>query len=338
MPAPAPKPVRTIALMNQKGGVGKTTTTVNLAAGIAALGRSVLLIDMDPQAHASLHLGVDGSPADTMGGQGGPAGSVYDLLLDPDADPRLCIRQVRPNLALIPAETDLAAAESELAPEPDRHKRLAAALAKVEGEYEFVLIDCPPSLGLLTTNALAAVREVLIPLQAHFLALQGMSKLLETVRLVGQSINPRLAVSGVVLCMYDAGTSHSQEVVKDLEEFFEGSRTQDVPWRSARLLRPAIRRNIKLAECPSFGQSVFDYAPTAPGAADYRALAEGLVSEWDAMLARRAGVAAPPPAKRPRKPAGPRVATTPASVPTPPPQEPPPPAVAIVPGGAGVRA
>lgn len=272
-----PALTRVIALMNQKGGVGKTTTTVNLAAGIAAQNRRVLLLDLDPQAHATLHLGVDPASASP---------SIYDVLLDPSMV-RQAVRQVRPNLGLIASTTDLAAAESELAAQPDRQQRLIRALAALSSEYEFVLIDCPPSLGLLTLNALAAAREVMVPMQAHYLALQGVGKLLETVNLVGREVNPRLRVSGVVLCMHEETTKHAREVVADIVRFFEESKSQDVPWRGARVYRPPVRRNIKLAECPSFGQTIFEYAPGCPGAQDYEKLAQTLVAEWDALLSRR---------------------------------------------------
>jgi chromosome partitioning protein len=284
MDGPAPQlapdaPTRLVALMNQKGGVGKTTTTVNLAAAFARSGRRTLVVDLDPQAHASLHLGVD---PDSL------TRTVYDVLLDPGAGIGPSVVNIAPNLDLLPAQTDLAAAESELAQSPDRNRRLSDALASSGRTHEFVLFDCPPSLGLLTLNGLVAAREVIIPMQAHFLALQGVGKLLETVRLVTSSVNPRLKVTGVVLCVHDTSSTHTQEVVADLESFFDQQREADVPWRRARVLRPAIRRNIKLAECPSFGKSIFDYAPTAPGAADYRALADGMLREWDAMLERRA--------------------------------------------------
>lgn len=277
MSGPSVKPVRTIALMNQKGGVGKTTTTVNLAASFALAGRSTLVIDLDPQGHASLHLGADPAALER---------SVYDVLLDP-SDPAKAIVEVKPNLHILPAVTDLAAAEIELATETDRLQRLEKAIANLGGKYEFILLDCPPSLGLLTLNGLTVAREVLIPMQAHFLALQGVGKLLETVRLVTKASNPRLKVLGVILCMHDPASTHVREVVADLEKFFEEGRSQETPWRFARVLRPPIRRNIKLAECPSFGQTIFDYAPQAPGAEDYKALGTQLLREWDALMAKR---------------------------------------------------
>lgn len=283
MPAAPDQPVRVIALMNQKGGVGKTTTTVNLAAAIAELDRSVLIIDLDPQAHATLHVGVDPDADDPAQGR---APTVYDLLLDPSIGLDACVRRVSDRLSILPAETDLAAAESELAGVPDRNRRLASALEAAHARYEFVLLDCPPGLGLLTLNALAAAQEVIIPMQAHFLALQGVGKLLETVRVVRDQVNPELRVAGVVLCMHDTQVSHSREVVDDLGAFFEGQRDSGMPWAHARVYRPPIRRNIKLAECPSFGQTIFQYAPWAPGAADYRELAESVVAEWDRAVRR----------------------------------------------------
>jgi len=261
---------RVIALMNQKGGVGKTTTTVNLAAALAKLGTRTLVIDLDPQAHATLHLGVDPGSLET---------SIYDVLLEPEAEMSGTLRQARENLWVLPAETDLAAVENELQDAPDRNQRLAKAINSVRDRFDAVLLDCPPALGLLTLNALAAADEVLIPMQAHFLALQGVSKLLETVTLVRQSLNSDLRVLGVVLCMHENQTTLAQEVVADLEDFFAAAAGTKVAWAGASVLTPPIRRNIKLAECPSFGQTIFEYAPTAAGAKDYTNLAKTLLGE-----------------------------------------------------------
>lgn len=311
---------RTIALMNQKGGVGKTTTAVNLAAGVSALGKRTLLIDLDPQAHATLHLGVE--PAER--------GSVYDLLLDTSlklGDVRVNARE---NLDVLPAETDLAGLENELSAASDRTRRLsnaldqhAAALPAGEKPYDFVFIDCPPSLGVLTLNGLSSVREVFIPMQAQFLALQGVSKLMETVKLVRATINPRLFVTGVIICAFDASTTHSKEVVADLDAFFEQSRGSIEPWANARVYRPAVRRNVKLAEAPSFGKTIIEYAPWCPGGLDYKQLAQTLVSEWDLLQGVKPDAAKPttkPAAKTTAKttaiPAAAPPAAPPASQPT----------------------
>lgn len=255
---------RRIAVLNQKGGVGKTTTTVNLAAALANEGHRTLVLDLDPQAHATLHLGL-------MPGRSGP--SLYEVLTQglPLADVR---RQVADNLFICGSHIDLAAAEVELIGTVGREVILRDQLAADDQSYDFVLMDCPPSLGILTLNALCAAREVFIPLQAHFLALHGLSKLLETIHLVSKRVNRDLRVSGVVLCLYESGTRLGAEVVEDLEKFFE-SRKQapNAPWSDAHVFRSRIRRNIRLAECPSFGQSIFQYAPSSRGAADYSSLA-----------------------------------------------------------------
>jgi len=256
--------MRRIAVINQKGGVGKTTTTVNLAAALAAEGQRVSVVDLDPQAHASTHLGIESD---------GTLKSLYDVLVDnkPLADVR---RQTGANLSVAPSDINLAAAEVELAGIVGREVILREAMARDAGPFDFELMDCGPSLGVLTLNALAAADEVFIPLQPHFLALHGLSKLLETTALVARRINPRLTVTGVVVCLYDSGTKLAQEVVHDLMLFLEQGRGTNVPWANARVFETKIRRNIKLAECPSFGKSIFDYAPKSPGAADYAALAD----------------------------------------------------------------
>lgn len=254
---------RRIAVLNQKGGVGKTTTTVNLAAALAAEGHRTLVLDLDPQAHATLHLGL-------LPGRSGP--SLYEVLTQgmPLAEVR---RQVAPNLEIAGSHIDLAAAEVELIGTVGREVILRDQLDADAELYDFVLMDCPPSLGVLTLNALCAAREVFIPLQAHFLALHGLSKLLETIHLVSKRVNRDLKVGGVVLCLYDAGTRLGTEVIEDLDRYFEGRRHATAPWADARVFRTRIRRNIRLAECPSFGQSIFQYAPTSRGAEDYASLA-----------------------------------------------------------------
>ena len=265
---------RRIAVLNQKGGVGKTTTTVNLAAALAAEGHKTLVLDLDPQAHATLHLGL-------MPGRSGP--SLYEVLTQglPLKDVR---RQVADNLHLCGSHIDLAAAEVELIGTVGREVILRDLLDADDEEFDYVLMDCPPSLGVLTLNALCAAREVFIPLQAHFLALHGLSKLLETIHLVSRRVNRDLRVSGVVLCLYDAGTRLGAEVVEDLERYFDGRRQHQLPWTDARVFNTRIRRNIRLAECPSFGQSIFQYAPTSRGAADYASLAGEMQGRAPAAL------------------------------------------------------
>ncbi len=254
--------MRSIALINQKGGVGKTTTAVNVAAGLARRGAGVLMVDLDPQAHASLHVGVEVGPDET---------SIYDVLVR-QASLYETVRTVSERLSVIPSHVDLVAAEIELSERAERETVLARALRPLEEHYDYLLIDCAPSLGLLSVNALASVQEVIIPLQPHFLALQGLGKLLQTISLVRAQLNPSLRVSGVVMCMFERGTRLAQEVVGDVTRFL-GEADRDTAWYGARVFETCVRRNVKLAECPSFGQTIFDYAPESNGAEDYAALA-----------------------------------------------------------------
>jgi chromosome partitioning protein len=289
--------MRRIAIINQKGGVGKTTTAVNLSAALAAAGQRVCVIDLDPQAHATTHLGVEPD---------GKSPSMYDVLID--MKPLAAVRrQVGERLWLAGSDINLAAAEVELAGVVGREVILRDLLAQDEGEFDFVLMDCAPSLGVLTLNALAAAGEVFIPLQPHFLALHGMGKLFETTALVAKRINPALQVTGVVLCLYEATTKLANEVVSDLQEYLDKSRGANVPWSKARIFETRIRRNIKLAECPSFGQSIFAYAPKSHGAEDYAALAREVLGQTAAVLSWRVAVDEAPPARRPT-PAEPQAA------------------------------
>jgi chromosome partitioning protein len=255
--------MRSIAIINQKGGVGKTTTAVNLSAALARAGQRVGLIDIDPQAHASLHLGLN--PQANVP-------TVYDLLTEDIAISKLW-QPAAENLHVAASHIDLAAAEVELAGVVGREVILRDKLAAAADEFDYVLIDCPPSLGILTINALAAVDDVFLPLQPHFLALHGLSKLLKTIGLVNERLNDRLQLAGVVLCLYESGTKLAAEVSQDVEQFFREARKGSRAWSSVRLFETRIRRNIRLAEAPSFGQSIFQYAPNSPGAEDYRALA-----------------------------------------------------------------
>jgi len=256
--------VQTLAIINQKGGVGKTTTVANLGAAIAAGGHRLCLIDLDPQAHLTLHMGLE---------PGANQPGIYQVLTG-DAPLDDATVELNENLSAVPSVIDLAAAETELVTVVGREQILRDRLSNCERDYDFVMIDCPPSLGLLTLNALSASDYVFIPLQAHFLALQGLGMLLETISLVQQRINPALKVGGVILCMYERQTRLAGEVVADLEEFLQAARGSDVPWADANIFSAAIRRNIKLAECPSYGKTIFDYDPYSHGAMDYEALAE----------------------------------------------------------------
>ncbi len=267
--------MRRIAILNQKGGVGKTTTAVNLSAALARRGKSVFLLDMDPQAHATLHLGLALSEEDT---------SIYDVLTS-DMPLGRVRHAVGERLWLAPAHLNLAAVELELAGVVGREVVLRDKLAADSATFDYVLIDCPPSLGILTLNALTAVHEVFLPLQPHFLALHGLSKLLKTIDLVAQRLNRSLKLTGVILCMYDSGTRLANEVCADVEQFFQQASREKHAWAGARPFRTRIRRNIRLAEAPGHGQSIFDYAPDSHGAADYAQLAEEVLAMQPSLMA-----------------------------------------------------
>jgi chromosome partitioning protein len=247
-----------ICFSNQKGGVGKTTTCVNLSAYLAVMGKKVLLIDIDPQGNATTGLAVEKSALTK---------SVYSLLTGDYQDIRQTIKPTAvANLDIIPSNIDLAGAEIELAAMPSRDKRLLTALKNVEG-YDYVMIDCPPSLGLLTINALAASTSVLIPIQSEFYALEGLSQLMNTIRLVIKHLNPALILEGVVLTMYDSRSLISRQIAEEIKKYY-----------SKKLYTVKIPRNIRLSEAPSHGVPIHLHDPRCSGALAYRTLAEEFLS------------------------------------------------------------
>ena len=259
----------TIALANQKGGVGKTTTAVSLSVALAAGGYRVLLVDIDPQGNATSSLGIEKTDLEY---------TIYDLLVGNAPAQDVIVETGRERLQLLPSSPELAGAEVELVGVSARESRLKAGLDPVRDAYDLILVDCPPSLSILTLNALTAVNEVFLPLQPHFLALHGLSKLLRTIEVVTQRLNANLRLSGVVLCMYDSGTRLAAEVSADVHDFFNRQSATDKSWEHAQTFKTRIRRNIRLAEAPSFGQSIFEYAPQSHGAEDYRDLAREVLA------------------------------------------------------------
>jgi chromosome partitioning protein len=262
--------MRTIAVLNQKGGVGKTTSVVNIAAALAAAGSRVVVLDFDPQAHLTIHLGLE--PQIIQSGS-------YKILTQ-SAEFEEQIMLLRPNLWLLPANINLVGAESELVSVVGRETILREAMLSSQDKFDYCLIDCSPSLGLLTLNALAASEDVLIPLQPHFLALRGFGKLLQTVELVNKRINPDLKVKWVLLCMFDGRASLTNEVKDDIAQFLESAKGTDCPWSEAHILPVHIRRNIKLAEAPSYGKTIFEYEQNCHGTEDYKKVAEFVHSQF----------------------------------------------------------
>ncbi|WP_448629490.1 ParA family protein [Cellulomonas soli] len=256
-------PARVIAMCNQKGGVGKTTTTINLAAALAEYGRRVLIVDFDPQGAASVGLGISPHELDR---------TVYNLLMERDATIADILRSTEiPGLDLLPANIDLSAAEVQLVGEVARESVLSRALRPVLDDYDVVLIDCQPSLGLLTVNALTAAHGVLIPLECEFFALRGVALLVETIEKVRDRLNPRLEVDGILATMYDSRTLHAREVVARVHEAFGDN-----------LLQTVIGRTVKFPDATVAAEPITTYAPTHSGAAAYRQLARELVARGDA--------------------------------------------------------
>lgn len=255
---------RTFALANQKGGVGKTTTAISLGAFLAAKGARVLLVDVDPQANATSGLGFDKWATER---------STYDVLIGGNGAADAIVPTNRRGLALLPASPDLAAVEVELANEASRESRLRDVLQPIVAAYDFVLIDCPPSLGLLTLNALVAATDVIVPVQCEYLALEGLSLLLDTVERVRQGLNPELRVFGIVMTMFDPRTNLSEQVVEEVRQHHPTT-----------IFRTIIPRNVRLSEAPSYGRSILDYDAASRGAASYDALADEAL-ERAALLA-----------------------------------------------------
>ncbi|MGI6633307.1 MAG: ParA family protein [Bacillota bacterium] len=248
---------KVIAVANQKGGVGKTTTAVNLGACLGDLGRSVLVVDLDPQGNATSGLGVDRRKMEA---------SVYDCLVN-DLEPVKALRATEfRGLWLLPSSLGLAGAEIELVPLPERENRLRKCIGKVRENYDFILIDCPPSLGLLTINALAAADSVLIPIQCEYYALEGLSQLLSIVKLVRNRLNSTLDLEGVLLTMFDGRTNLSLQVAEDVKKYFRD-----------KVYRTIIPRNVRLSEAPSHGKPITIYDSKSKGAEVYRELAEEVV-------------------------------------------------------------
>jgi chromosome partitioning protein len=247
-----------IAIANQKGGVGKTTTSVNLGAGMATLGKRVLLVDIDPQGNTTSGVGIN--KADV-------ANCIYDILIN-EVNPQETILETQiEGLHIIPATIQLAGAEIELVSTISRELKLKKALNAVKGNYDYIIIDCPPSLGILTINSLTAADSVIIPIQCEYYALEGLSQLLNTVRLVQKNLNPHLKIEGVLLTMLDARTNLGIQVIEEVKKYFQ-----------EKVYKTIIPRNVRLSEAPSHGQSIITYDTRSKGAEVYLELAKEVIS------------------------------------------------------------
>jgi chromosome partitioning protein len=249
---------RVLAVANQKGGVGKTTTVVSLGAFLAEVGKRVLLVDADPQANATSSLGIDKHALPV---------SIYEVLVSGLPLDSVLMLTRRVGLDLIPSTPALAGAEIELVNMPAREHRLKQALAPIRERYDYVFVDCPPSLGLLTINALAAADEVIIPVQCEYLPMEGLAELMRTVELVQHHLNAALAIRGLLMTMYDARTSLAQQVVNEVRQHFPDQAFQTV-----------VPRSVRLSEAPSYGEPILDYAPHSPGGLAYQALAQEIMN------------------------------------------------------------
>lgn len=247
-----------ISIANQKGGVGKTTTSVNLSACIAKLGKRVLLVDIDPQGNATSGIGVNKADVDKC---------IYNVLVEDLPAESVCVSTAVENLDVIPATIQLAGAEIELVPTISREIRLKNALHSLKDEYDYIIIDCPPSLGLLTINSLTSSDTVLIPVQCEFYALEGLSQLLNTIRLVQKHLNKELMIEGVLLTMLDARTNLGLQVIDEVKKYFQD-----------KVFKSIIPRNVRLGEAPSHGKPIIDYDPRSKGAEVYQELAKEVIS------------------------------------------------------------